>query len=64
MSNKSRDNSVPITNIKAKKNFIDPGWPNYLTNKFTYKYKEVPQKPKDKIAIDSNRKFGLSSDNK
>ena len=50
------------TNIKAKKNFLCPEWPNYMTNKFTFQYKPYPQPPGPR-PINTNSKFGLSCDN-
>ena len=52
-------------NIKAKRNFLDPGWPNYMVNQHTNKYKPVVNKYiKDYKTVNVNRKFGTSADNK
>lgn len=32
------------SDLKNKKNLIDPGWPNYMVNRFTLKAKAVPEK--------------------
>lgn len=62
---KSNNQIPPETvepNIKYKKNYIDPGWPGYMVNKFQFRSRALQVREKQKLQI-TNSKYGMSADN-